>query len=247
MKIQTLLSQFMLALIIAASGLAQDQTWKVVSIPGVCTYQIPPTVEIQKGLYKKITKPVVDEYIKEILEINKLHDRVVAQQKGINSFNPKSFKRYCRIIVETEYGKRGEFLNLDDPLALSPGELEEVNTDIKSALQILSDATQSTVGEMKILTWNHVKIVRVSGADALKISYTRSVNKAPPVLVNTYIIQNNNTLHKITLSYPSISQTSLVTYCWIEALSSQSIILRSNKKQGWGWGGDIAVGLARRP
>ena len=33
---------------------AQNQTWQTVSIPGICTYQIPTSVEIQKGAYKEL-------------------------------------------------------------------------------------------------------------------------------------------------------------------------------------------------
>jgi hypothetical protein len=201
MKSYTLLALLLFSISLTLPVFSQDQTWKVVSIPKICTYQIPSTVEIQKGLYRKIAKRVVDEHVKEVLEITKVPERVVAQQKGINSFNPKAFKRYCRIIVETEYGIQGEFQDIDAPLALSQEELTEINAALKQKIELISKKSQSTTFKMKVLTWNQVKIARISGIDALQLSYTRTVNGASPVLVNTYIIQNNHAMHRITLSY----------------------------------------------
>jgi len=110
---------------------AQDETWDTVSIPGICTYQIPSTLELQKGTYKKIN----DQLRKSVLEIETTPDRVVAQPKGINDFDPVALKRYCRVIVETERGSRGEYAKLDEPMALSAAELKELETEIKSQLQ----------------------------------------------------------------------------------------------------------------
>ena len=36
---------------------AQSEKWDTVSIPGICTYQIPPTIELQKGIYKRFNDP----------------------------------------------------------------------------------------------------------------------------------------------------------------------------------------------
>jgi len=79
---------------------AQNATWETVSVPGICTFQIPPTVEIQAGAYKRYN----DQLTKTILEITESPDRAVAQPKGINAFNPVALNRYWRIIVETEKG-----------------------------------------------------------------------------------------------------------------------------------------------
>ncbi len=167
------------------------------SIPGICTYQIPPTVEIQKGTYKKVN----DQFRKTVLEIDTAPDRVVSQPKGINELNPIALKRYCRIIVETERGSRGDYAKIDEPMALSASELKELDNEFKSQMQ--QSAVLSTAKGMKmtLLSWQPVKIVRVNGVVALLITYSRSMNDAPAALVHMYQIQNNDYVHKITISY----------------------------------------------
>lgn len=176
---------------------AQDATWETVSIPGICTYQIPPTVEIQKGTYKRIS----DQFQKTILEIASSPDRVVAQPKGINDFDPVALKRYCRIIVETERGSSGDFSKLNEPLAVSEAELGKLDKELKNQVQQAATLSTSKGMKMTILSWQTAKIVRVNGVDALMTTHTRSVNDAPPVLVRMYAIQNNDVSHTITISY----------------------------------------------
>jgi hypothetical protein len=71
-------------------------------------------------------------------------------------------------------------------------------------------ASQSTAKGMKmeILSWQPTKIVRISGVDALKITYTRSINDGPQAIVNIYTVQNNDFMHRITISY-RLSEESL--------------------------------------
>jgi hypothetical protein len=176
---------------------AQAETWQTVSIPEICTFQIPPTMEIQKGNYKQGN----EKFQKEILEIPITPDRVVVQQKGLNSFDPQALKRYSRVIVETARGQHGDYETLYTPLIAPEGELIDIDAVLKQ--QIQQSATQSAAKGMKleILSWQPTKIVRVNGIDALKTSYSRSMNNGPPTVVNIYMIQNNDYMHRITISY----------------------------------------------
>lgn len=192
---------FAIICVLVLSGVAvsaQNEMWETVSIPGICTFQIPPTLEIQKGTYKKIN----DQFRKIILEIDTTPDRVVAQPKGINDFDPAALKRYCRVIVETERGSRGDYGKLDEALSLSESELKELDKEMKSQMQQAAAALSTAKGmKMTILSWQGTKITRVNGVDALLTTYTRSTNDAPSVLVRMYRIQNNDCLHTITISY----------------------------------------------
>jgi len=172
-------------------------SWETVSIPGICTYQIPPTVEIQKGTYKRVN----DQFRKTVLEIDTTPDRVVAQPKGINDFDPVALKRYCRIIVETKRGSKADYCRLDEPLAVSALELRELDKEFKGQIQQAAALSTSKGMKMTILSWQPTKIVRVNGVDALLTTYTRSMNDAPSALVRMYKIQNNDCLHTITISY----------------------------------------------
>ena len=55
--------------------------------------------------------------------------------------------------------------------------------------------------KMTVTSWQPAKVVRVNGVDALRTTYTRRMNDAPPVLVNMFMIQNNDRMHRITVSY----------------------------------------------
>jgi len=176
---------------------AQDATWETVSIPGICTYQIPPTVEIQKGTYKRIS----DQFRKNVLEISDSPDRVVAQPKGINDFDPVALKRYCRIIVETERGSKGDYAKLDEPLVVSEAELRELEQEMKSQFKKAAELSTTKGMKMTILSWQPLKVVRVNGVDALLATYSRSMNDAPAVLVRIYKVQNNDCFHAVTISY----------------------------------------------
>ena len=176
---------------------AQEITWETVSIPGICTFQIPPTVEIQKGTYKWVS----DQFKKMVLEISESPDRVVAQPKGINDLDPIALKKYCRIIVETERGTKGDYARLDETLLVSEAELKELDKEFKNQLEQLAAMWDAKGVKMTILSWQPIKITRVNGVDALVITYTRSLNDAPSVLVKVYRIQNNDVMHSIAISY----------------------------------------------
>ena len=172
-------------------------TWETVSIPGLCTYQIPPTVEIQAGTYKRMS----DEFRRVLWEISVSPDRVVAQPKGINEFDLAALDRYCRIIVETDRGTPGDYLALDEPLALSRAELQEFDDEVRNALEQAATRAAAMGMKMALLSWQPTRIVRMNDVDALMTTYSRSMNDAPPVLVRTYIVQNNDVMHTITVSY----------------------------------------------
>lgn len=177
---------------------AQETTWETVSIPGICTFQIPPTVEVRKGTYKRIN----DQFKKMVLEIIESPDRVVAQPKGINDLDPVALKKYSQIFVETERGTKGDYAILDEPLLISEAELKELDKELKNLYEQQTIAVTNANGmKMTIFSWQPLKIVRVNGVDALVITYTRGINDAPPVLVQVYSIQNNDVIHSITISY----------------------------------------------
>ena len=175
----------------------KNETWETVSIPGICTFQIPSTVELQKGTYKKLN----DKLRKTLLEIDTTPDFVVAQPKGINDFDPAALKRYCRVIVETARRSKGDFAKLDARMALSAAEMKELEAEVKNQVKQGAELATSKGIRMTILSWRGVKITQVNGVDALLTTYTRSMNDAPSVLVSEYKIQNNDCLHTITISY----------------------------------------------
>jgi len=189
----------MITVVLVGAGPAQsdNRQWEVVSVPGICTFQIPPTVEIQKGTYKKAN----DQFRKAILQIVTSPNHVMAQPRGINDLDPVALKQYCRIIVETERGSKGDYARLDEPLAVSGLELTEIDGQLRKQIEQGAVLSTSKGMKMNILSWQPAKIVRLSGVYALRATYTRTINDAPTVIVNMYTIQNNDAMHRITISY----------------------------------------------
>jgi hypothetical protein len=155
-------------------------------------------MEIQAGTYKRIS----DRVHKEVLELPIDPSRVLAQQKDLNSYKKKAFKTYARIIVETEYGRRGDYEQITTQLTASKFELRELGgifrQEMETELRKISAKGKMT---MKLISWFPVKLAEINGVSMIHLRYTRSVNNGPEALVNMYIVQNDDRMHRITVSY----------------------------------------------
>ncbi len=171
---------------------ARYAAWKTVSVPGICTFQIPPTMELQAGKYRA----VMDQYRTQVLQVTDSGNRVVAQQKGLNQLDPTARSRYARVIVETQTEANGDFNRLGEPLPLSRSEVAEVDAAIQ-------EAAQSTAAgfSTELTSWGGTRVVRVNGIDCLLTEYSRSVNSAPPATVRIYKFMNNDRMHTVSVSY----------------------------------------------
>lgn len=171
--------------------------WETVSVPGICTFQIPPTMELQAGKYRA----VMDQYRTQVLQVTDSGNRVVAQQKGLNQLDPTARSRYARVIVETQTESTGDFNRLGEPLPLARSEVEEIDDAIKSA--VLQEAAQSTAAGFRteLTSWGGIRVVRVNGIDCLLTKYSRSVNGAPAANVCIYKLMNNDRMHTVSVSY----------------------------------------------
>ena len=79
---------------------------------------------------------------------------------------------------------------------MTQAELNELNSELKSQIQ------QSFYGTgLKLIIWYGVSIAKVNGRKVLKISYLRQLKDNPYVVVNMYSFQNNDRVHRLTLSY----------------------------------------------
>jgi hypothetical protein len=175
----------------AAAKIAHYEDWNTISIPGVCCFQAPKTLEIKDGLQKEIS----DKLGKLMYGFTGDPDRVTLQQKGLNDFDPAAYKKYCRVLVETELAPEGELPRLGDDLDFTREELTELENDFK-----LGMSEQSMI---KIIDLFPLKIVNVNGIDAMLISYRRESTSEgkTPVIVKMYTFFNYNKIHRITLSY----------------------------------------------
>lgn len=172
----------------AAPGQLESQSaWQTIAIPGYCRFQIPPTMEVQKGIIKELYDAV---------NITSMEcSSVLAHQKGLNNLDPSALKRYARIIVNTIKGKPGDYIPLNEPpLNLTKAKMAEIDRLMQSQLKIRTRGT-------KLLSSQPVELVQINGVNAIKQIYTRQLNDRPPVAVTLYTIQNNDCCHEVTISY----------------------------------------------
>lgn len=175
----------------------RDPSWTTVSIPNICEYQIPPTMELQAGIYREI----MNQLHTQVLQILDSGKRVVAQQKGLNSMDKDARSRYARVIVDFQPDSYGFAQVLRNPLIRDRDVITDIDTEMKSV--ITQEAAQSTAAGMpvEITSWDGTQVVSVSGIDCLKTTYSRSVKGAPAVSVSSYKIPVNNQILSVTISY----------------------------------------------
>jgi len=171
--------------------------WHTISMPAVGTFQIPPSMEIQAGKYKEIS-----DGFQQKIQIPFDTGRVVAQQKRLNEYDKKAFQSYTRILVETDYGSPGDYENINTRIKASRLELQELDNTFREGIEeSFSKISSTSPMTMKLLSWTPVSIVQINGVSMIKIQYTRTVNNAPAALVNIFTVQNNDRMHRITVSY----------------------------------------------
>ena len=155
------------------------------NIENVGNILISPKLELQSGDYKQ----GLDNYL------HVRGERISFQQKGLNEFNSSSFNTYVRLLIETTIGIKGDYEKLNGDFEISTAELNELSVIFKQ--QVLQ---QLRVTDMKLHFWYGTSIERINNQVCIKYSYVRQHGDNPPVEVATYIFQNNDRMHTITIS-----------------------------------------------
>lgn len=155
--------------------------WKRIHLDGHCTFDIPPTMEIQSGLYKEFVNKLQNE-----LKVK--GPKFVAQQNGMNEMNQVS-KHYARVLVD-EAERGGDFSTVTSE------EVNEYTTALKQELEI---GLAKTGG--KLIELLSAKIEVLNGMYCFHYCYKRQINDNPIVIVNTYRFQTNDKAYTLTLSY----------------------------------------------
>jgi hypothetical protein len=164
--------------------------WERIYIKNVGSFDLPPTMEVQKGKYK--------EFVDQIKKIKGFDaSQLTAQQKGLNEFGKEGFEKYARVMVETTFGSPGDFEKFNFNLAeITQADIAELNTIYKQQIQ------QGFLGTgLKLIEWYPLKVEKVNGVSCIHISYKRQLQDKPFVLVHIYYFHNNDRMHNLTLSY----------------------------------------------
>ncbi len=182
--------------------------WERIYIKELGSIDFPPTMEVQSGDYKKNN----DKYKKTVFDIEP--SKVTLQQKGLNSFSKTAYEKYVRVLISTMKGEVNDFEKLNfDITKVSEYDMIELNIMSKNnILNILSKQNNAenlfskqnnadSFSNIKMIEWYPVKLEKINGMSCIHISYKRQLNNNPIVFVNTYIFQNNDRMHDLTMSY----------------------------------------------
>ena len=193
---------FHVQIALASSSVAQahqlpelKQGWTRVHIENVGNIDLPPTMEVQGGKYK--------EFVDNLLGSRELTvPQLAAQQKGLNE-NKGPTGKYARVMVETDIGSYGDYETLDyDINGFTKADIAELNTATKQQVQqSFIEGSKLGVGQVRLVEWHPVSLKKINGMSCYHLSYTRQMNANPSVIVDTYIFQNNDRLHRLIMSY----------------------------------------------
>lgn len=164
--------------------------WSRIYIKNVGYFDLPPSMEVQKGKYKEFTD-----------NVKKIHGfdatQLTAQQKGLNEFGKEGLEKYARVMLETDIGELEDYEKLNFNIyEFTKSDILELNTIFKQQIQ------QNFLGTgLKLTEWYPLKVEKISGMSCIHISYKRQLNNNPFVLVHMCIFHNNDRMHTFTLSY----------------------------------------------
>jgi hypothetical protein len=173
-----------------------QKDWTRVYVKDVGHFDIPPTMEIQKGLFKK--------FVENYREVNGYDTlQLTVQQKGVNDFTKESHETFARIMFETTIGAEGDNLPSNfDMSSLGQDILTDMGKQIDELYKdaIMNSPEFKKVG-MKLIEWYPMKFEMINGMLCYHMSWKRQFSNNPHVLVHMYIFQNNDRDHTITMSY----------------------------------------------
>lgn len=164
--------------------------WERIYIKNTGYFDLPPTMEVQRGKYKEIA----DEN-RKIIGFDA--SQITAQQKGLNEISKIGFEKYARVMVETIFGSVGDFEKSNFNLSLfTPSEISELDAFQKQNVLQNFNGTR-----IKLIEWFPTKIERINGMPCIHICYKRQFQNEPIVLVHIFYFQNYDRMHSLTLSY----------------------------------------------
>ena len=167
--------------------------WERIYIKDLGSFDLPPTMEVQQGKYK--------EFVDNVRKIQGFDvSQLTAQQRGLNEFDSKGYEKYARVIINTLYGNKGEYANLDFNInELKKSEINELNSMYEQEIQQIFYGTG-----LKVIKWYPLTIEKVNGMSSFHFSYKRQLGNEPIVTVHAYMFHNIDRMYTLSLSYRDI-------------------------------------------
>jgi hypothetical protein len=178
---------------LAHSAQNAEPTFTEFKLKDLGTIQIPATMELQGGDYKRMSDTLSKQKGFEISG-----DEIIFQQKGLNNFDFENNKTYARVMIGTDHDMPGSFNKLTARITATPAELREYDALLKEGT--IKGFRESGTG-LELVDWYGSSNVLVNGRNAIKTSFLRRLNQNPKVYVEVYLFQNYDRTHRLTISY----------------------------------------------
>ena len=170
--------------------------WTLIEVPDYVTVDIPPTMELQKGVYKEMKEALT----KRIYHLDARSQALVFQQAGLNDNEEGSTQRYARIIFKSYYDKNGNFDFSEEELVPEVLKLLEVD-EYKKIQKSLDQVARSGFVKPKLIKWYPITKVQLGGLIGYRIACIRQQGSMPPVYTEQYKVGVGKYLHTVTFSY----------------------------------------------
>jgi hypothetical protein len=170
--------------------------WTRIEISSFVSVDVPPTMELQKGLYKNFKEVAA----KISLNLDLRSQALTLQQAGLNDLSIGSTRRYARIIFKSYYDKDGDFDMSDDDL--TPDVLKHIEDDEYSKTKkSLEQVKRAGLGSPKLIKWYPVQKIQLGGLSGYRVAILRQQGSNPPVYVEEYKLGCGRYLHTVIFSY----------------------------------------------
>ncbi len=155
--------------------------WETYSIPNVCSFKIPPTMEVrlEDSFHGRFVKPIHQSSFYEMLcdecDIFLEEAKLVLQPKGLNGdpFNydyRNANNSYGRIIISFSYD---DFLLQEDIVGIAPSELTILDTLWRNRMKEGLDCMDKYASFKGSFTWYPLRKENYCGLSALVEEYNR--------------------------------------------------------------------------
>ena len=183
---------FVISLSVFAKNNNQKE-WKKVSIPEICSLEVPLSMEIRdkNSIINTIMKDYVESYNLKLSE-----NQVILQPKGFEKMEYFATSLYARILISFERGDYSEIKNMVANITVS---------DLKDITELFQGQVKEAmeIGGMTLLKISSTSIKNIGNRKALYFEYIRKStdsNKSD-VLVHSYRVFDNKYYTEITFSH----------------------------------------------
>lgn len=163
--------------------------WSNIKISGVGTIDLPPTMEVQEGLNKK----VYEQYSKT--RTTRTLPKILIQPKGRNNHADSSFQRYANIQITVI------ILNESIDIGVNFDYSKFSQEDKKLIYDGFKEEVSNYPSNVKIFELYPLTFVEINNVNCYRVGLKRQLDNNPPVIVYTYKFFDHKKAFEIVISW----------------------------------------------